>query len=341
MSHSHRGKHHWKDPTATVFWLGSQAHIVERRLRNQAIASLISLLRTTVSEKTSSATVRKLKKQIWKNFGQKLDYIYRWWNLDTWLLFPYFYDTCFSDSVTRVTIFGDSYWTRVTLWKMVTWTRLESRFKQNYSTSLKSPSMSRELNQIQFCIISKRLIDKPSLFARKERSFFASVMFKRGANFLFWLSGRFMLHFKYQVFPEACRGLVMPGATAWLNAPLPNSSIEHWRMVIIVSGYTGFVTSQYDVIFTFDTTCIFRDAEEAVRKQSRRHGGAFRALVPPNKAPRPIKLNYEELKIGGVFIKFQNVKRPWTYVKPPIENSLATVLKRRGSNKTVEGNGNL
>jgi len=51
--------------------------------------------------------------------------------------------------------------------------------------------------------------------------------------------------------------------------PLPNSSIEQWRMVVIVSGYTLFVTSQYDVLFTFarivlakfvDTTCIFRDA---------------------------------------------------------------------------------
>ena len=62
----------------------------------------------------------------------------------------------------------------------------------------------------------------------------------------------------------ACRGLVMPGATAWLDA-LPNYSIEQWRMVVIVTGYTLFVTSPYDVIFTFlsqllakyvDTTCI-------------------------------------------------------------------------------------
>jgi len=33
--------------------------------------------------------------------------------------------------------------------------------------------------------------------------------------------------------------------------PLPNSSIEQWRMVVIVTGYTLFATSQYDVIFTF------------------------------------------------------------------------------------------
>jgi len=49
----------------------------------------------------------------------------------------------------------------------------------------------------------------------------------------------------------ACRGLVMPGATACLDAPLPNFSIEQWHMVVIVTGYTLFVTSQYDVIFTF------------------------------------------------------------------------------------------
>ena len=49
----------------------------------------------------------------------------------------------------------------------------------------------------------------------------------------------------------ACRDLVMPEATAWLYAPLPNSSIEQWRMVVIVHWYALFVTSQYDVTFTF------------------------------------------------------------------------------------------
>jgi len=33
--------------------------------------------------------------------------------------------------------------------------------------------------------------------------------------------------------------------------PLPNSSIEQWRMVVIVAGYTLFATSQRYVIFTF------------------------------------------------------------------------------------------
>jgi len=48
-----------------------------------------------------------------------------------------------------------------------------------------------------------------------------------------------------------CKGLVMPGATAGLDAPLPHSSTEQWRMMVIVTGYTLFVTSQSDVILTF------------------------------------------------------------------------------------------
>jgi len=43
----------------------------------------------------------------------------------------------------------------------------------------------------------------------------------------------------------------MHGATASLDILLPNSGIEQWRMVVSVTGYTLFVTSQYDVIFTF------------------------------------------------------------------------------------------
>jgi len=49
----------------------------------------------------------------------------------------------------------------------------------------------------------------------------------------------------------ACRGLVMPRATYWLYAPLPNSNIKQWRMVVILTGYTLFATSQYDVMLTF------------------------------------------------------------------------------------------
>ena len=98
----------------------------------------------------------------------------------------------------------------------------------------------------------------------------------------------------------ACRGLVMPGATAWLDAPLPNSSIEQWRMVVIVTGYMMFVTSQSmtsylrlqtNVLAKFvDTTCLFRDAGGAVGKQSRRHGGVYE-LSPQAKLQAPhIKL---------------------------------------------------
>jgi len=43
----------------------------------------------------------------------------------------------------------------------------------------------------------------------------------------------------------------MPGATVWFYAPLTNAGFEHWRMVAIVTGYTLFVTSQYDIIFPF------------------------------------------------------------------------------------------
>jgi len=43
----------------------------------------------------------------------------------------------------------------------------------------------------------------------------------------------------------------MPGAPACLYAPLLKSSIEQWRMVVIVTVYMLFVTSQCDVTFTF------------------------------------------------------------------------------------------
>jgi len=76
-------------------------------------------------------------------------------------------------------------------------------------------------------------------------------------------------------------------------------------MVVIVTGYTLFVTSQYDVMFDLqtnvlakfvDTTCIFRDAGAGVGKQSCRHWGPFVGLAPTNKVPSPPrKLNYEAL----------------------------------------------
>jgi len=37
---------------------------------------------------------------------------------------------------------------------------------------------------------------------------------------------------------------------------LLNSSIEQWRLVVIVTGYTLFVTSQHDVILRFATNVL-------------------------------------------------------------------------------------
>jgi len=54
--------------------------------------------------------------------------------------------------------------------------------------------------------------------------------------------------------------------------------------------------------------------------------GGFWGLSPPNKAPCPPKLRYEALKIGGVFVKFQNVKPLNKRKAPNIENFLATDL---------------
>ena len=72
----------------------------------------------------------------------------------------------------------------------------------------------------------------------------------------------------------------MPGATAWLDAPLPNSSIEQWRMV--VTGYTLFVTSQHDVIFAFTNQrfgeVCWHNMHIQGRRSSGRAGGAVKML---------------------------------------------------------------
>jgi len=49
----------------------------------------------------------------------------------------------------------------------------------------------------------------------------------------------------------ACRGLVMPEATASSYDPLRISSNQQWHMVVILTGYMLFLTSQHDVIFMF------------------------------------------------------------------------------------------
>ena len=85
----------------------------------------------------------------------------------------------------------------------------------------------------------------------------------------------FNIHPDIFVVTVACRGLMMSGATAWLDAPLPNSSIEQWRMVVIVTGIsclwrhnmTSYSHLQTNVLAKFvDTICIFREAGAAVGK---------------------------------------------------------------------------
>jgi len=100
-----------------------------------------------------------------------------------------------SDSVTRVndstrvTSFGDSDSTRVTLKKIVT--RLDSSHSQWLETRVR-------------VIFTKSLSSwwtNPVRLHTKKWGFFASVMIKIGENFLFWLSSCAMLHFKDQVSP--------------------------------------------------------------------------------------------------------------------------------------------
>ena len=90
------------------------------------------------------------------------------------------------DNPTRVTIFGDSDSTRVTLTTMVT--RLESSHVLSRMTRVESQSVTRDSSQSNFYKVSESLMDKPSLFERNEVSFCPSVMIKIGAYFLFWLS---------------------------------------------------------------------------------------------------------------------------------------------------------
>jgi len=89
-----------------------------------------------------------------------------------------------------------------------------------------------------------------------------------------------------------------------LDASLPNYGIEQWRMVVIVTGYTLFVTSQYDVIFTFANQRFGEVCRHSVHIQVRQSSGqeavpsprgAFVGFSPPNKAPSHPKLNYETL----------------------------------------------
>ena len=94
--------------------------------------------------------------------------------------------------MTRVTIFGDSDSTRITLRKMVT--RLESQ------------SMTRDRVRVIFAKSLSSWWTNPVGLHTKKWAFFASVMIKIGENFLFCLSSRAMLHFKDQVSPTCLEG---------------------------------------------------------------------------------------------------------------------------------------
>ena len=108
-----------------------------------------------------------------------------------------------SDSVTRinnsprVTIFGDSNSTRITLKK--SW--LNSA-RATFSTEWIDSSHNQWLETLVRVIFTKSLSlwwTDPVRVHTKKWTFFASVMIKVGANVLFWLSRHVMLHFKHQV----------------------------------------------------------------------------------------------------------------------------------------------
>ena len=92
------------------------------------------------------------------------------------------------------------------------------------------------------------------------------------------LSIAFYDEWRIAVRTVACRGLVMPGGYAWLDAPFPNSSIEQWRIVVIVIGYTLFVTSQYDFIFTFANQCFGEVCWYNMHIQGRRSSKRVRTM---------------------------------------------------------------
>ena len=103
-------------------------------------------------------------------------------NVKSWIVLKWNY--CYSviawlESMTRLTIFGNSHSTRVTLRKIVT--RLTFLTESLDSTRV----TVYDSCQSHFYKISEFLMDKPSSFAHKKWAFFASVMIKIGGNFLF------------------------------------------------------------------------------------------------------------------------------------------------------------
>ena len=112
---------------------------------------------------------------------------------------------CLSSAVVRqalavpVTAWLESL-TRLELRNMVT--RLESRFSQNDSTRVTVNDSRLETRvRVIFTISLSSWWTNPVRLHTKKWAFYASVMIKIGANFLFCLSSCAMLHFKDQVSP--------------------------------------------------------------------------------------------------------------------------------------------
>ena len=98
--------------------------------------------------------------------------------------------------------------TRLESWSVVTRTQLESRWEKWWFDSshvfhkmnrLESQSMTRV--RVIFTISLSSWWTNPVRLHTKKWAFFASMMIKIGANFLFCLSSFAMLHFKDQVSP--------------------------------------------------------------------------------------------------------------------------------------------
>jgi len=113
--------------------------------------------------------------------------------------------TDISDGVTRLRTPLESRWEK--WWLDTTRVTFFTQWLESQSlTRVESHSMTRDPSQSHFYKIFEILMDKPSLFAHKEMSIFASVMIKIDGNFLFCLSSRAMLHYKGQVSPTCIEG---------------------------------------------------------------------------------------------------------------------------------------
>jgi len=87
----------------------------------------------------------------------------------------------------------------------------------------------------------------------------------------------------------ACRGLLMPGATAWLNAPFQILVLSSgiWRSLLL--DIRCFVTSQYGVICTFANQRFGEVCWHNVQIQRRRGSGRAGGLVKELRAMESYK----------------------------------------------------